>query len=122
MKLVFKGNPVTKKNSMQIVGGDKPRLLPSKAYREYEETCLWQIPARARLKLDIPVTVSVTYYMGTRRKVDLLNLLAATHDILVTGEVLADDNCFIIQSVDGSRVKYDTNNPRAEITITEFNP
>jgi Holliday junction resolvase RusA-like endonuclease len=55
--------------------------------------------------------------MPTRRKVDLVNLLEATHDILVKYEVLADDNSGIIYSVDGSRVMYDKENPRTEVEI-----
>ena len=57
--------------------------------------------------------------MPTKRRVDLTNLMEATHDILVHCGVLADDNSKIIVSVDGSRVEYDKNNPRTEIEITE---
>ena len=56
--------------------------------------------------------------MGTRRKVDLVNLLEALDDILVHYGVLEDDNCGIIVSHDGSRVHYDKENPRTEVTIT----
>lgn len=97
-------------------------LIPSRQYRDYEEACLWQIPAGARQRIETPVTVKCVYYMPTRRKVDLINLLAATHDILVKGEVLADDNSLIIQSVDGSRVAYDKGSPRVEVEITAFDP
>ena len=57
------------------------------------------------------------YFMPTRRRVDLGNLMEATHDILVKYEVLADDNSKIIYSVDGSRVLYDKDNPRTEVEI-----
>jgi Holliday junction resolvase RusA-like endonuclease len=57
--------------------------------------------------------------MQTRRKVDLTNLLNAINDILVKYEILADDNSSIVFSMDGSRVFYDKENPRTEITITE---
>lgn len=55
--------------------------------------------------------------MPTRHRVDLTNLLNATNDILVDCGVLKDDNSRIIVSHDGSRVKYDKENPRAEIFI-----
>lgn len=58
--------------------------------------------------------------MPTRRKVDLCNLIEATMDILVRAGVLNDDNSEIAVSHDGSRVFYDKENPRAEITITEL--
>lgn len=55
--------------------------------------------------------------MPTRRRVDLTNLMEATHDTLVAAKILADDNYKIIDNVDGSRVRYDKNNPRTEIII-----
>lgn len=123
MQITLYGVPVTKKNHAQIVeAGGKRRLIQSQAYRSYEMDCLWQITGKMRQRIAEPVTVKCVYYMPTRRKVDLINLLAATHDILVKGEVLADDNSLIIQSVDGSRVAYDKDSPRVEIEITAFDP
>ena len=55
--------------------------------------------------------------MPTKRRVDLLNLLEATMDILVHAGILADDNSSIVVGHDGSRVLYDKGNPRAEIYI-----
>lgn len=60
------------------------------------------------------------YYMPTRRRVDLVNLQEATLDILVHYGILADDNCKVVASMDGSRVRYDKRAPRTEITITEL--
>lgn len=91
-------------------------VIPSKQYKEYEEIALWQLP---RVYYHIPVNVKCVYYMNAKRRVDLTNLLEATDDILVKGGVLADDNCTILVSHDGSCVKYDKENPRVEIEITE---
>jgi Holliday junction resolvase RusA-like endonuclease len=55
--------------------------------------------------------------MPTKRRVDLTNLLEAIDDILVKYGVLEDDNYNIIDNHDGSRVYYDKENPRTEITI-----
>lgn len=57
--------------------------------------------------------------MPNRRRVDLINLHEALHDILVHYKVLADDNCKIIVSMDGSYVDVDKWEPRTEVTITE---
>lgn len=111
--------PITKKNSQRILinqGTKKPFIAQSEKYKEYEKACAYFIKGKG-LKIDYPVTVKCIYYMPTKRRVDLLNLLAATHDILVKYEVLADDNSGIIYSVDGSRVLYDKDNPRTEIEI-----
>lgn len=66
------------------------------------------------------MNVRCVYYMATRRKVDLANLIEATCDILVKAKVLADDNSQIVAAHDGSRVCYDKKNPRAEIWIEEM--
>lgn len=113
--------PRTKKNSQQIVtknvnGKSIPIIIPSKAYRQYEKDAGLFIKGKG-LKIDYPVNLKVVYYMPTRRKVDLVNLLEATCDILVKYEVLQDDNSEIVKSHDGSRVLLDRENPRAEICI-----
>ncbi|MBR4591005.1 MAG: RusA family crossover junction endodeoxyribonuclease [Bacteroidaceae bacterium] len=91
-------------------------VIPSRQYRQYEKECGWFVQGKG-LKIKDPVNVKCVYYMPTRRRVDLTNLMEATHDILVKYEVLEDDNSKIIRSVDGSRVLYDKENPRTEITI-----
>jgi len=60
--------------------------------------------------------------MRTHRRVDLPNLLEATDDILKDNFVVVDDNCSVIATHDGSRVEYDKQNPRVEITITKIEP
>ena len=57
------------------------------------------------------------FYMPTKRRVDLTNLLEAIDDVLGKYGVLKDDNSEIITSHDGSRVLYDKDNPRTEVVI-----
>ena len=57
------------------------------------------------------------FFMPTRRKVDLTNLLEALDDVLVEAGVLEDDHSGILVSHDGSRVLYDKQHPRTEIVI-----
>lgn len=121
MHLTLYGDPRTKKNSARILrsrsGGRF--VAPSKAYVDYETDCLWQIK-RPYNPITARVNVRCVYYMATRRKVDLANLIEATCDILVKAKVLADDNSQIVAAHDGSRVDYDKKNPRAEIWIEEM--
>lgn len=118
LKIILHGSPRTKKNSQRIVAAGERRIpLPSKAYEKYEEDCLKQITGDKKLSIDCPVNLKCLYYMPTRHKVDLVNLLEATCDILVKAEIIADDNSTIIKSHDGSRVLYDKENPRVEIEI-----
>lgn len=76
------------------------------------------IPEEARQNIDYPVNVKAVYYMDTHRKVDKTNLEGALMDVLVDAGVLADDNCKIAAMTDGSRVSYDKEHPRTEVTIT----
>jgi Holliday junction resolvase RusA-like endonuclease len=102
------------------MAGGRPVLLPSKPYKEYREVCMWKIPGWQKTRINEPVNLQCVYYLGTKRRVDLCNLIEATCDILVDAGVIADDNSKIVVSHDGSRVKLDRDNPRAEITITEI--
>ena len=111
--------PITKKNHQQLVwpkGKNKPVVMPSPQYKQYEKDALWYIPQPEK-PIDGPVCVTCKFFMPTRRKCDLTNLLQAIDDILVKAGLLADDNYTVIQSHDGSRVFYDKNAPRTEITI-----
>ena len=121
LKIILRGDPRTKKNHSQIIKtGNRRMVIPSPQYRQYEKDCMWQIPPKAKQRIDFPVNVQCVYYMPTKRRVDLVNLLEATCDILVEGGVLEDDNCRIVASHDGSRVDYDKHNPRVEITLTSY--
>lgn len=120
IKLIFYGRPITKKNSSRIIKcGGYHKLLPSKAYVAYEKECLMQLTGKFKNKLVGKYNLKCLYYMPTRHRVDLVNLLEATCDILVAGGVILDDNSNIIVSHDGSRVLYDKDNPRVEIFLEE---
>lgn len=115
--------PRTKKNSQQIWTNPKtgrPFITQSAAYKAYESAAMMVIPGRARLGIDYPVNIKALYYMDTRRKVDRPNLEEALLDVLVRAGVLADDNCAIAATADGSRVLYDKERPRTEVTITRL--
>lgn len=109
--------PVTKKNSQRIANcGTYSKILQSKAYIQYEKDTGYFLPCKNRM-IEQPCEVVCLFYMPTRRIVDLTNLEEAIDDILVKYGVLKDDNSRILVSHDGSRVLYDKNNPRTEVTI-----
>ena len=124
----IKGEGRTKKNSLMIAGAGrrcpvcrKPErqwVRQGKAHDEFAEAAKWQLRPRPPRPIECPVNVRCLFYMKTRRRVDLLNLLATIDDLLVDVGILADDNCRIVAAHDGSRVKYCKENPRVEITIT----
>lgn len=113
--------PRTKKNSQQIIfAKGRYMVIPSKAYKQFERDCLKQIMAIYRQKIDKPINIKATFYMPTKRRVDLTNLLEAVDDMLVKAEVIKDDNRDIIAGHDRSRVYYDKENPHIEIEITKI--
>ena len=109
--------PVTKKNSQRIADcGKYKKILQSKAYVQYEKDAGYFLPHRGA-KFNKPCEVVCLFYMPTHKTVDLTNLEEAIDDVLVKYGVLEDDNSKIIVSHDGSRVLYDHENPRTEVTI-----
>lgn len=118
LKIIIPMNPITKKNHSQVIMiNGRPMVLPSKPYKEYEKKCKEYIPVLREPPINYPINLKVHYYMQTKRKCDITNLLQATCDILVKYAVLEDDNYTIVSSVDGTKVEYDKENPRAEIYI-----
>lgn len=115
------GNPITKKNSQRILRNKKTGvsfIAPSAKYKAYEKAARQYLAPVPDEPISTKVEVRGVYYMETRRRVDLVNLLEASCDLLVHHGILADDNSNVVYSHDGSRVLYDKENPRAEITIT----
>lgn len=124
LQITIPFTPVSKKNHQQIIRiGGVPRIIQSKQYREYEKAAVLHLnmvyKAFGLAPIDGPVNVQMVFYMPTRRRVDLVNLQEAALDVLVKGEVLEDDNSKIVVTMDGSRVSYDKEHPRTEVTITE---
>lgn len=119
IRITIPGCPATKKNSQRIFRLSNGRMIikPSAKFEEYQDLAGLYIPGSLRKSIDYPVAVKCLYFMSTRRKVDLVNLLESTCDILVHYHVLLDDNSDIVVSHDGSRVLYDKQNTRAEIEI-----
>lgn len=115
-------SPATKKNSSRVFVNKKtnrPVVLPSQKYKDYEANAERYLKP---LHIGSSVNICAIYYMPTRRRVDITNLHSALCDTLVHCGVINDDsslNPCIVYGMDGSRVRYDKENPRTEITITE---
>lgn len=120
MTIILRGDPRSKKNSMRLVrSGNRTIPIPSAPYEAYRRDCIRQITGAHKQGIDKPINLRCVYYMATRRRVDLVNLIEATCDILVDAGVLEDDNSSIVTAHDGSRVLHDKADPRVEIDITE---
>lgn len=129
MQFTIPLNPIPKKNSGKIVKitpKDKSKktyrkIIPSDQYRDYEKMCNQYMNKYKNMNIDYAVNIKCLYYRKTKHKVDLPNLINGTLDMLVYYGVLADDNRNIVYSTDGSRVLYDKENPRTEVTIEPIN-
>lgn len=123
IKIKIPIEPITKKNSQRIFRDKytgKPFIVPSEKFKQYERDAGYFVNRYSRLRINESVNVQCLFYVGTRRRYDLTNLLEAIDDVLVNAGVLSDDNYLIIAGHDGSRVIYDKDNPRTEITIVPF--
>jgi len=131
IKLTLTGRPITKKNSQIPIKTKSGKffIIQSKQYRAYEKDCLLQIKEQfpwqitTALHPGLPITgklhLEVLYYMPDRRLPDLLNLLAATSDIIEKAGVIENDRDIV--SFDYSRImEADKENPRAEVFIEEM--
>ena len=122
IKFIIPLPPITKKNHQQIVwpkGKKRPFVTPSPQYKQYEKDALWFIPKLTE-PLTGPLCVACKFYLPTRRKCDLTNLLQAIDDIMVKAGLLEDDNYTVIASHDGSRAFYDKDAPRTEVIISKM--
>ena len=78
MKILIPVEPRTKKNSMRLVRlGRRIVPIPSKQYKDFEEKCSQWLQPYSDMEIDKAVNVRCLFYMKTRRKVDLTNLLEA---------------------------------------------
>lgn len=129
LSFTIKGQPVTKKNHSNIYinkNSGKRFVSPSEQYKKYKKEFYYEAFQQKLLhkNIDSPVNIKCVFYMKTKRKVDLTNLLSCVMDCLCDESIniIADDDCTIAVSNDGSCVKYDKNNPRVEIEITSTEP
>lgn len=130
MRLVYHGPPVTKKTSQQIVlRGERPRLLPSAAYRRLIRSAVPELQAQrgaATWPLDhdwrngrtrrCDLAVRAVFYLAPKQRPDLSGLIEACGDILQEAGVVAND--YSIVSWDGSRRVRNSVEPRTEIEVT----
>lgn len=117
--ITLKGRPATKKNSGRIISRNgKPIIIPSEAYKGYEDACLWQLAGK-KLHISGIVVVECKYYLPNKRSwPDLIGLLQATSDILTKAKVIDDDK-WICSYGESCIAGIDKDNPRAEVRIMD---
>mgnify|MGYP001738643258 FL=1 len=119
INITLKGRPATKKNSGRIVSRNgKPIIIPSEAYKNYEDACMWQLVGK-KLHVSGIIVVECKYYLPDKRSwPDLIGLLQATSDILTKAKIIDDDK-WICSYGESCIAGIDKDNPRAEIRIMD---
>lgn len=126
---VIFGIPRTKKTSSRIVGRftARPRLLPSKANEEWEQTALgsmYGVRAAARkFGVQFPIRENVNCRAVFYRHADVgdaSGFYQALADFLQKAGVLKND--VQIKQWDGARLRKDRDNPRIEVWLERIAP
>ena len=110
-----------KKNSQRIVYNKytkKPIIIQSEQYLKFERECALFL-SKYKMNINTPINLKCTFIVPNRMKRDLANLINGIQDILVRYDVLADDNCNIVQSLDGSRIIYEKGVEKTIIEISD---
>lgn len=119
------GNPIVKKNNQHVsFRGPRPTKYNTPAYTRWLRSANYQLnySPTPDSPIDEPVILLCKFFMQSRRRVDLSALYEGIQDLLVKRGVLADDNSNIVIGHDGSRVYYDKDNPRMEISVLRADP
>lgn len=119
------GNPIVKKNNQHVTfRHGRPRKYDTPAYKKWLSSANYQLGYSPipDSPIDEPVILLCKFFMQTKRVVDLSALYEGIQDLLVKRGVLVDDNSRIVIGHDGSRVYYDKDNPRMEISIIRADP
>ena len=124
MRFVIYAEPRSKKNSQQVAMNPKthrPFITQSKAYKDFSKECIKQMKLQGVIPnepINYPINIQYTFFKSSRRLCDGLNLSAAMDDILTVARLIDDDHRDIVAGHDLTRVYYDKENPRVEVTIT----
>nr|DAH71999.1 MAG TPA: Endodeoxyribonuclease RusA [Caudoviricetes sp.] len=122
MKIIIPVIPRSKKNSQQIIYNPRtkrPMIIQSKLYANFERECGLYLKGY-KSNIDYSINLKIDFYVPDKRRRDIVNYIEAIQDILVKYEVIKDDNYNIIESLDGTRMHIDKENPRVEIEITKI--
>lgn len=120
--IVLLGSVPPKKNSRQIfVRQGRVINVPSVGYKNWEESCLWQLKAYKPI-LDVITGLTMTFWVPDNRRRDLDNMLGSVMDVLVKAEIIPDDTWQLVPEITIKAGGVDKANPRCEINIVTKQP
>lgn len=122
MKLTISGEVPSQKNGKRIVrNGNFTRIISSQRVLDWKSSAIEQLREQFNgfVVTNYPISMSIIFFYGTKRRKDLDNSAAGVMDALVKAEVITDDN---VNYVDCLTLQYgglDKENPRVEIYLDE---
>ncbi len=120
MKIVIPVNPISKGDLPRSVIDEKTEEREMYESKKYKEYCIVAGRYMEPLNINFPVNVKMVFYLPYRRKVSLIGLQRTLEEVMVDCNLLKTNDCNVIASTDGSRVRFDRKYPRTEIEITRI--
>lgn len=120
VRIVLAGNVPSKKNSKRIIYvHGRIMIIPSKDYVNWQKEKVLELKQQKIPRVENVKLVEITLFVPTKRRADLTNKAESIMDLLVDGDVLEDDNYFIVPELSLKLGGIDKTNPRAEVIIYE---
>ena len=93
--ITLEGRVVSKKNS-RILNFRKGRRisLPSTAYRQFEEACLWQLKKYKHIHEGL-VSVDIIFHLKGEVRIDIDNAVSSIFDVIQKSGIIPDDNSVV---------------------------
>lgn len=89
--ITISGRPISKKNSKRIIQrGKRKFIVPSKAYKQFEEDSLWLLKSVDE-KYEGKIHVNYKFYYKGKMKTDVDNAIAGINDILEKAGIIDND-------------------------------
>lgn len=118
MKIVIEGRIPSKKNSKRIIySKNRPILISSKAYLDWQQEWMWRLKKFVILKGTEPVKMRIEFFAPDKRDTDLTNKAESIMDLLVDVGIISDDNWKVVTEVTLVYLGVDKVRPRAHVEI-----
>lgn len=102
---------------MIVCRGRRPMVLPSPAYKSWQEEMMWELKSQDNSKVENISKIEITFYAPDKRKADKTNKAESVMDLLVDAGIIEDDNWFVFSELVLKFGGVDREFPRAEVVI-----
>lgn len=118
-RFLIEGETPAKKNSRRTLRNGK--TIPSVRFMQWHNDASFQVMCQKRpaKPIERPAAVDMVFYHGDCTRRDSDNAATSILDLLKDTLVIADDNWKIIRQINIVN-RYDRNNARCEITLTDY--